>query len=169
MKYFWHKNWRQYCTAWSCSLVGAVVCWKCAHYFVKTARDLPQLVFTGILCVLQWDHGVDSCLCYVHWSHGLLSFRAMSHLMDSTVALWQTPSVRKSTSGWPHPCSYPPPSSLLRAARSAVAPVYRPHSGPLTHPSVSPAGDGRGRFNSQARSGEWPHSHYSGLAPCHYF
>jgi len=39
----------------------------------------------------------------LHWSHGLLSFRAMSHLINRPVALWQTPSVRISTSEWPHP------------------------------------------------------------------
>lgn len=32
---------------------------------MKTARDQPQLVFTGILCVLQRDYGADSCLCYI--------------------------------------------------------------------------------------------------------
>lgn len=67
-------------------------------------------------------------------------------------------------------CSYPPPSFPLRAARSAVTPVYRPYPCPLTHPSGSPVGDGQGRVQgSQARSEVWPHSHYPGLAPCHYF
>ncbi|CAB1446355.1 unnamed protein product [Pleuronectes platessa] len=35
-------------------------------------------------------------------------------------------------------CSYPPPSSQLKAARSAVTPAYCPHPGPLTHPSDRP-------------------------------
>lgn len=59
----------------------------CIHWHFMPAAVEPWSWFMSLL----------------HWSHGLLSFRAMSHLIDRPVALWQTPSVRKSTSEWPHP------------------------------------------------------------------
>lgn len=105
----------------------------------------------------------------LHWSHRLLSFTNRSHITDRPGLYWQTPSVRKSTSGWPHPIFISSSIIPLSAARSAVTPVYHPHPGPLTHPSVSPIGDGQSRWDSQARSEGWPYCHYSGLAYCHYF
>lgn len=142
--------------------------WNSKHFFVTTARDQSQPVSTGIWRLLQWNHGADSSPCYI----GATDCCHSGPCPTSLTGLWLTGRLQVLENlplDDPTPCSYPLPSSPLRAARSAVTPVYRPHPGPLIHPSVSPAGDGRGRWDSYARSEVWSYSDCSGLAPCHYF
>lgn len=94
-----------------------------------------------------------------------LSFRATSHFIDKSVARWQTLSVRKSTSGWPHPLlmssSIIPIGSCQVSCHPCLASTILVHC--LTHPLVPLVTDG-GRWDSQARSEVW-----SGLSlpwPC---
>lgn len=93
--------------------------------------------------MLQWNRGADSCLCYT----GVMDCCHSGPCPTSSPGLWLSDRLQVLENlplDDPTPCSYPPPSSLLGAARSAVTPVYCPHPGPLTRPSVSPAGDGVG-------------------------
>lgn len=94
-----------------------------------------------------------------------LSFRAMFHFIDKSVARWQTLSVRKSTSGWPHPLlmssSIIPIGSCQVSCHPCLASTILVHC--LTHPLVPLVTDG-GRWDSHARSEVW-----SGLSlpwPC---
>lgn len=130
-------------------------------------RPVPACVRRCVR-LLKWNHGADSCLRYT----GAMDCCHSGPCPTSSTGWWLSDRLQVFENlplDDPVPCSYPPPSSQLKAARSAVNPVHCPHPGPLSHPSVIPAVDGRSRWDSKARSGVWPHSHYFGLAPCHYF
>lgn len=94
--------------------IGVLLCFYflCAQqakkqFSRKKARDQFQSPFTGIVCLLQWNHGTDSCLCYT----GAIDCCHSGPSPTSTTGLWlsetlQVLKIPKSTSGWPHPCTH---------------------------------------------------------------
>lgn len=161
------------CVNWYVVGISSVSAWSsiCQHFSVKSARGRSQAAIADILCPFRWDRRADSCP-----RHGPFSFRTTSpasslgpcgSLTDSQVlenlplddpapSLVSSSIIPVEYCRWVLPGQLSPLFTVLILAHR------------LTHPLV-PVGDGRGRWDSQARSEVWPYSHYSGLAPCHYF